>query len=359
MDEARVEVEEEIDREDAGEEITDRRYRAAGIMAFLGLMSILGGLVLASSFSDGGVATAYTVQADSIARAEARAETRSRVLPPAMVLSRMRLYDTVYTTDDHYLDVDLKKQNVTVHFRDGKSRTFRISSGNPALRDGMATPTGLFTVQNMVPMAISKQFNDAKLHHWIGVQGGVGFHGLDGNGYYGYLGVRPSSHGCMRMAREEIAEMYKLVHPGALIRVHSGETARVVAFCDAADTVGATLIDSASVYNRSLGRERLRSLYDGKYWTDPQPRIVHLARRRLRWGMEIGDPRKIGKQEVPEMTYLAAFRSYVPSVGTDRVARHPMSDQTAAMLDRAADSLGARQRADWKQEEKKAVEYGE
>ena len=350
---------EELDGEVVEQEGSERSYRAAGITAFVGMILLLGGLVLFNGFSDASVVTAYTVQADSVRKAEAKDGGRAKVPPPAMVLSRLPLLDTVYTTDDLYLDVDLKKQHVTVCFRDGHSRTFRISSGNPAIKDAIATPVGLFTVQNMQPMAISKQFNDAKLHHWIGIQGGVGFHGLDGNGYYGTLGVRPSSHGCVRMAREEVAEMYKLVHPGALIRVHGDGPARVVAFCDRGDTVGATLIDSASVYNRSLGKERLRSLYGGTYWTAPVPRIVHLARQRLRWGMEIGDRKRIARQELPRMTSTVDLGRFIASSPIDRAWARPMSDATVAMLRKSSDSLAAHRRDEWKQEEKKGVEYGE
>jgi hypothetical protein len=358
MDEALLEVE-ELDGNEIEQESSDRGYRAAGITAFIGMMSLLAVLVLFNGFSDASVVTAYTVQADSIRKAEAKEGHKTKVLPPPMVLSRMPLLDTVYTTDDLYLDVDLKKQNVTVRFRDGSSRTFRISSGNPAIREGIATPSGLFTVQNMQPMAISKQFHDAKLHHWIGIQGGVGFHGLDGNGYYGTLGVRPSSHGCVRMAREEVAEMYKLVHPGALIMVHNESPARVVAFCDPADTADATLIDSASVYDKSLGKERLRALYGGTYWTKPVPRIVHLARQRVRWGMEIGDRKRITRQELPEMTYTTGFTRFVAGAAADRAWARPMDDMTLAAIRKSHDSTMARQRAEWKQEEKKGVEFGE
>jgi hypothetical protein len=181
----------------------------------------------------------------------------------------------------------------------------------------MSTPTGVFTVQNMTPMAISKQFNNAKLHHWIGVQGGVGFHGLDGSGYYGYLGKRPSSHGCMRMSREEISDMYNLVHPGALITVHYGDPARVIAFCDVVDTAGAELIDSSSVFNRKLGSQRLQSLLEGKMWVDPQPRLVHLAHQRLRWGMSMADARRIPKQEIPKQKSFSVVRQYLPSMEPD------------------------------------------
>jgi hypothetical protein len=280
------------------------------------------------------------------------------IMPPAMVLSRMKVLDTVYTTDSLYLDVNLTKQNVTVRFRDGASHTFRISSGNRFIHEGMATPAGLFTVQNMQPMAISKQFNDARLHHWIGIQGGVGFHGLDGSGYYGNLGVRPSSHGCVRMSREEIAEMYKLVHPGALIMVHYGTPARMVSFCSPEDTAGAVVIDSAAVYNKGLGKERMRALYEGRYWVDRSPRLVHLAGQRVRWGMEIGELSRIPKQELPRASYIAGQAGRLRTWRPDRSGVETLRGNTYFALQQAADSSRKARHAEWKEEEKQ-TEFGE
>jgi len=339
--------------EDASEERRERVYRSVGILAAVGLAAFLGMAILINT-ADTGVVTAYTIHPDSSDAAHSEEEKSNlSVPPPAVVLSSYRPRDTVYTTDSVYLEVNLKKQNVTVHFRDGSSRTFLISSGNPYIREGMATPMGIFTVQNMVTMALSKQFNNARLHNWIGVQGGVGFHGLDGSGYYGYLGVRPSSHGCMRMSKEEIAKMYKLVHPGALIMVHGENPARVVAFCNPADTMGAVLIDSAAVHNRSLGRERLHALYEGRFWTDAPPRLVHMARQRLRWGMEIGDAGKIRKQKLPRITYLKSPRRFL--------ARHPAdlahvapNGRALAEIARVHDSVMTSQKAEWKREESQA-----
>ncbi|MEO6048089.1 MAG: L,D-transpeptidase [Candidatus Kapaibacterium sp.] len=355
MEEVRSEGEipEEIELDHQEEEV---RYRSLGVAGICGVVALIAGLFVFSGLSDDGIVTAYSLQADSITKAR-RGEKEIRITPAPMFLSRMKVMDTVYTTDSVYLDVDLKKQHVTVKNRNGAEQTFRISSGNPAIPEGIATPTGLFTVQGMQPMAISKQFHDAKLHHWIGIQGGVGFHGLDGNGYYGTLGVRPSSHGCVRMAREEVAEMYKMVHPGAMIIVHNGDPARVVAFCASKDTANATLIDSAAVYSHSLGKERLRNLYDGHYWSDPQPRLVHLAGQKFRWGMEIGDVKRIPKQEVPEFRFNPAFYRYSVGMRNDRALASVLSPRVTARLARAADSLRAADRAEMKTEEKK-IEYG-
>jgi L,D-transpeptidase catalytic domain len=357
MDEFTVDQEEfESDLEMEGAE---RKYRSLGMLAIAGAIAVFGALVLINSLPEVGEVTAYTLYQDvdtSTTRGEKSNGSRRRVpsvAPPAMVLSRMKVLDTVYTTDSVYLDVNLTKQNVAVRFRNGKSHTFRISSGNKFIREGMSTPAGLFTVQNMVPMAISRQFNDARLHHWIGIQGGVGFHGLDGNGYYGYLGVRPSSHGCVRMAREEIAEMYKLVHPGALIMVHYGNPARMVAFCDVADTAGAIVIDSAAVYNRGLGKERLRALYEGRFWVDPGPRLVHLARQRVRWGMEIGESSRIPKQEMPRASYLDRPNAILRIPRPDRSRVETLRGDTYFALQRAADSTRKARQAAWKEEERR------
>lgn len=301
-------VDDDILEESSEDETT---VRTIGVGVSIAIALVVTGTFVFNTISQGTPA--------SDAKNDASVRTAFMPLPP-LVLSRMKVRDTVYTTDSLYLDVNLAKQTVAVRFRDGSTRRFLISSGNPYIREGMSTPVGVYTIQNQVPMALSKQFNNARLHHWIGVQGGVGFHGLDGSGYYGNLGVRPSSHGCIRMSREEIAQMYRLVHPGALILVHYGNPARVVAFCDPSDTVGSQVIDSAAVYDRSLGSDRMASLMGGTYWTKPARRLVHLAGQRFRWGMQIGDAGKIPKQQLPESPFLAEFAQHLPLVRSDVVA---------------------------------------
>ena len=212
--------------------------------------------------------------------------------------------DTLFTTDSVYLVVDLQKQDVTVHKRDKRPVTFLISSGNPWIHEGMATPTGIFTVQNKVPMAISRQFNDARLHHWIGVNGGIGFHGLDGNGYYGYLGKRPSSHGCLRMAREDIREMYNMIHVGAPILVRNGEPARVVAFCDEESVADGYVIDSSNATVRGIGKERIAALYNGQFFVEPTQPLVHLAGTRVSWHIDAGLKSRIPRQRIAQRLAL-------------------------------------------------------
>jgi hypothetical protein len=325
-------------------------YRASGTLAIVAVL--LAGLFLGLSASSGeDTDPVGIVASDSTDRF-------SGVAPSRMVLGHLKLRDTVYTTDSLYLELNLVHQRVTVHHRGGGMNSYPVSSGTPYIREGMATPPGLYTVQSMTPMAISRQFNNARLHHWIGIQGGIGFHGLDGTGYYGHLGVRPSSHGCVRMSKADIKEMYRIVHPGALILVHRGEPARVVAFCDPGDTIRATLIDSANVFNRNLGRDRLRSLLAGMAWIDPQPRVVHLAHQRLRWGLEVGSADRIPKQKLPDSYTAVGAAALVPVAAADFADRAAFFRMRRDAEERARRIVQLHQ-SEWSKEKAAEPEYGE
>lgn len=279
--------------------------RTSGHYGLFGLAAVVGVLALLSTGS-----------ADADRRSpngEEQVPNTHALAPAGHIRAHLNVRDTLYTTDSIYLEADLVRQDVTVHYRNGRSRTFLISSGNPAISEAIATPTGIFTVQSKLPLAISRQFNDAKLYHWIGVYGGVGFHGLEGNGYYWNLGKRPSSHGCIRMAREEIREMYDLVHVGTPILVHNGDPARVIAFCDYHDTLDADVIDSVRARQRGLGKDRLRALYEGNFFENPPPRLVHLAGTRVDWHIDAGLRTKIPKQRIPKGVPLPTLAEVVGS----------------------------------------------
>lgn len=235
--------------------------------------------------------------------------------PARMIQAFQDVQDTLYTTDSVYMVVDLQDQDVMLHFRSGRTERFLVSSGNPWIRDGMATPTGIFTVQNKVPMAISRQFNDARLHNWIGVNGGVGFHGLDGSGYYWNLGKRASSHGCIRMSREEIREMYDMIHVGVPILIRDGEPARVIAFCEPWETQDAFVIDSATARIRGIGKDRINALYAGRYFEEPTQRLVHIAGTRVSWHIDAGLKSRVPRQHVSEQVALPSITEVVTGEG--------------------------------------------
>lgn len=195
------------------------------------------------------------------------------------------LCDTVYVTGDRYIDVSLEEQRVVLRYRNGDTASYPISSGNRFVRDGMETPTGIYSVQGKSPMAVSKQFDDAKLHSWIGFNGNIGFHGLDGNGYYRTLGVRPSSHGCVRMGREDIKKLYKEVRTGTPVIVHSWRPARVLAFADTTfdKTRALRIVSRTKEHTRSLNK-RLELLYAGRLCAAALPPVYMDDTTRLRPG---------------------------------------------------------------------------
>ncbi|MBL7987508.1 MAG: L,D-transpeptidase [Chlorobi bacterium] len=340
---------------DAADDATENATESNGLdeRSMRGAVWMFGALIL-SGFLFAGLSSSSDSPDTSTAAAPGNglAPKHSGIRLSGLVMAHARYLDTLYTTDSAYLEINLRKQQVQLHRRNGSVASFPVSTGNPNISEGMATPAGVFTVQNKTPMAISKQFNDAKLHWWIGIQGGVGFHGLDGNGYYWNLGVRPSSHGCVRMAREDIAQLYKMVRPGMLIIVHNGSPGRIVEFCAPGDTAGATVIDSANVYSRNLGVKRLRSILESRAWVDPQPRIVHLAGQRLRWGLPMVESTAIPKQNIPGYQFRSADLLQPPKgAGKDRTLQWAATGWSL-QLQRYLDSVNQIEKQRWDEEQK-------
>ncbi len=108
----------------------------------------------------------------------------------------------------------------------------------------------------------------------------------------------------MRLSREQIREMYAMVHVGAPIIVHNGDPARVIAFCDPADTTDAFVIDSTTARMRNLGDGRIDALYAGNLFETSEPPLVHIAGTRVSWHIDAGSKSRIPRQRVPEMIGL-------------------------------------------------------
>lgn len=143
------------------------------------------------------------------------------------------------------------------HFQDGTTKKFPCSTGNRALKDGIATREGIFTVQWMSKRYMSQRF-ETWLNYWMPFDGGIGFHGLDGRSYYKYLGRRPSSHGCVRISNETGRELYKETYTGTIVYVHNGSPARLLTFATPADTSNLRIIDEQDT---ELLAERLDAVH--------------------------------------------------------------------------------------------------
>lgn len=203
------------------------------------------------------------------------------------------LKDTVYILGDSYIELNLKKQTVSLFSRNDSTKTFKVSSGNSGIKKGKDTPEGIFSVQSKHEEAVSKQFNNAKMFHWIGFNGNIAFHGLEGNGYYWNLGKRPSSHGCVRMKREDVEELYNKVHLGTPVIVHSGETARVYTFGlwkDYRPNYDVMLKEFERQDIKTMSR-RLKYLYKGQAHIYNFNRVFLDGETPLRFGgFDVGDP---------------------------------------------------------------------
>lgn len=211
--------------------------------------------------------------------------------------------DTIYVLGDEYIEICLKTQTAKLVQRNGNSFEYKISSGNPFISQGIETTTGVFTVQSKSPKAISKQFNNAELFWWVGFNGNIGFHGLAGNGYYHHLGVRSSSHGCVRISREDGKDLYEKVRVGTPVMVYKSEPARIFAFADFDDyakSPSAILLNDDASIRRFLSN-RLDNLYQGKAHTRNKTRVFIDGATRLRQlKISEGDFAKVSIiQEVP------------------------------------------------------------
>lgn len=182
------------------------------------------------------------------------------------------IQDTIYTFKSTYLEIDLSKQMAYLHFADSgkESFKFKVSTGNPAIEKGIKTPVGLYVIQSKATFCRSKQFDNIPLINWMGFNNGIGFHALEKSGYYRSLGKRPSSHGCVRVSREDSKEVFKYVVKGTPVLVHDGIPGVVVSFAQQGSNY------EKPDYNSLLSiiKNRSQALKDSTFARTPLPKIV-------------------------------------------------------------------------------------
>ena len=128
------------------------------------------------------------------------------------------------------LKADLGFQRLTV-IENGKERhVWPISSGTA----GYATKTGTFHPQWASRMWRSRQYGYAPMPYAVFFHRGTAFHGTAATGLLG----RPASHGCIRLATGNAAQLFKLVHKHGYaqtkIVVQNGSRGRAMAARDGA-----------------------------------------------------------------------------------------------------------------------------
>ena len=199
--------------------------------------------------------------------------------------------DTLYVLDTCYIEVRLDSQIVVQHCRSGIERRIPCSSGNAKINKAIETPEGLYNVQSKSPMAYSRQFDSTKMYFWVGFNGNIGFHGLDGKNYYRFLGKRPSSHGCIRLSTEDAEWMFHNIAIGTPVLVHSGESARYLKMVDTLPN-DAVNIQNMPYIRRAL-QHNLTDLYGGRYFINPGYNL-YFSQSHLWWGgIAVGDVKRI------------------------------------------------------------------
>ena len=251
-----------------------------------------------------------------------------------------KVKDTIYLLSDNYVTISLQSQTAHIHNRHGKDFSFPISSGNGRINGGMNTPTGLFSVQSKTPIALSKQFGNCELTDWVGFNGNIGFHGLKGSGYYGNLGRRPSSHGCVRMSHEAGKELYARIKRGTPVMVYDEDPAITLKFADSTDFQCGNdlLILQKDRATDLMLQNRIKGLSTGYYYHYADKKIfldgTAIIRNR---GFRIGTSANIASyQLLPPIVYEN------PAVSTDATANFvkpsPQSKDKQKMHDSAQNS---------------------
>ena len=246
--------------------------------------------------------------------------------------------DTVHLLGDSYILISLKKQNATVVRRDSSEpKVFPVSTGHAGISQGMSTPPGLYTVQSKLEKAISKQFNDAELLSWVGFNGNIGFHGLSGSGYYSHLGVRPSSHGCVRISREDGKKLYKMVKVGTPVLVFNSEPALTFSFSNISSFEAGTdvILEKKTSETDLLVKSRIEALYEGEYYKLSNSKLfmdgVSIIRNR---GFAVGQADKISNVQQDYKILLLTQSKYrdltsVRKIFFERILKDKDSSKTS------------------------------
>ncbi len=173
--------------------------------------------------------------------------------------------DTIYVLGDTYIELPLQEQYVYIYRRNRSVLVLPISSGTDKVPKGIKTRTGLFAVQSKLRKAISRQFNNAALINWVGYNYNIGFHGLATSGYYRYLGNKASSHGCVRIAREDGDSLYRSVKLGTPVMVYEDEPARIFKFTDSLELTRRPhyFLQTKGWFQKNMLDERLAALKSG------------------------------------------------------------------------------------------------
>ena len=213
---------------------------------------------------------------------------------PLILTDFKNIRDTIYTMEDHIVEVNLSTHMGKVRYRNGELKEFPISGGTKNVVDGMETNEGLFVIQWKSRKQYSAQFDSTVLLYWMGFNNGIGFHALTSNGYYKYLGKKNVSHGCVRVSREDGEELYKILEKGTPVLVIKGNSAIEVAFGKLGEVYK---YYSYPELKKKLS-QNLHLLYNGKYLISKNYKLLIDEENVLATGLQIGSFDRIPTKQV-------------------------------------------------------------
>ena len=227
-------------------------------------------------------------------------EPKKIIVNPFAKYDFRNLRDTVYTLKDHFIEVNLLTQYATLYSRDGSVMKIPVSSGTEKVEEGIDTREGLFVLQWKEKKLYSEQFDSTLMLYWMGFNGGIGFHALEGKSYYKYLGKKNVSHGCVRMSREDAEMLYSLLEKGTPILVYKGNAAIKISFTEESDNY--THLTYKQLRN-SLP-ERYSVLYNGEYFLKIDQKLLLDEKNVPASGLPVGDASLIPPKQSVISPYL-------------------------------------------------------
>lgn len=206
--------------------------------------------------------------------------------------------DTVYTDKECWLELRIDQQMLYQHWRNGKTEKYAISSGDKNKDKGIESRPGLFAIFSKEEHHESSQFDNANMYYFMPFNMGIGLHSLDGTGYYGLLGVRPASHGCIRMRHEDVKKIFKECPLGTIVLAHKGYTARTIGF--AQKDFENKEEYSKDEYKKMLA-ENLSNILEGNYYTKERkffvvdPKVIPVSGVYISYDRKIPEKQKLSK----------------------------------------------------------------
>lgn len=217
------------------------------------------------------------------------------------------LKDTVYTDKDNWLELRIDQQMLYQHWRDGRTEKYPVSSGNNKSGDPEALESrpGLFAIFHKEEHHQSTQFNSANMYHFMPFNQGIGFHSIDGTGYYAHLGVRPSSHGCIRMKHGDAEKLFKDSPLGTLVLATKGYSARIIAFAPK-DFENNREYDKDE-YKKMLANN-LYNILNGRYYLEDREKFIIDPKVIPVSGVYTSYDVQIPKNQIVPRSYVAVYQ---------------------------------------------------